>query len=301
MITVKNVTKTFGSFTALKNVSATIADGGIYGMVGENGAGKSTFLRLLAGVYRPTSGEISFDGAPVYENPAVKQKIVFLGDTLYFLPQATMKKMADFYKAVYPTFSAKRFSKLADTFSLDVKANINTFSKGMKRQAAAVLALAAMPQVLLLDETFDGLDPAARGTLKQVLYDDVLSRGTTFLLTSHSLRELDDTCDRLALLHKGGLILESDIQDLKTSRFKVQVAYADTFDRSRFDGLDLLNYEQSGSVASFLVRGDKDETIAKLRAFSPVLLDLLPLSLEEVFLYEMDALGLSPDGKEKGV
>ncbi len=291
MITATNVTKKFDDFTALKSLSAEINDGCIYGMVGSNGAGKSTFLRLLSGVYRPDEGEILFNGQPVYENPAVKEDIVFIPDTLYFLPQANMNKMASFYKAIYPHFSMERFRNLTETFRLNPKANLNTFSKGMKRQAATILGLSAKPKYLFFDETFDGLDPVMRNLVKQVIYNDVLERGTTTIITSHSLRELEDTCDQLALLHKGGIVFESDIQNLKTALFKVQVAFSDVFDRSRFDGITLLEYEQKGSVASFIVRGDREETHDKLKAMEPLLLDLLPLSLEEVFIYEMDALG----------
>lgn len=291
MITAKNVTKKFDDFVALNNLTADIGNGCIYGMVGSNGAGKSTFLRLLSGVYRPDGGTIEFDGQPVYENPEVKGGIVYIPDTLYFLPQANMNKMAAFYKAIYPHFSMERFRNLTETFRLSPTANLNTFSKGMKRQAATILGLSARPRYLFFDETFDGLDPVMRNLVKQVIYNDVMECGTTTIITSHSLRELEDTCDQLALLHKGGIVFESDIQNLKTALFKVQIAFPDEFDRSRFEGINILEYNQKGSVASFIVRTNRDETDEKLRAMNPLLLDVLPLSLEEVFIYEMDALG----------
>ncbi|MBQ2988401.1 MAG: ABC transporter ATP-binding protein [Clostridia bacterium] len=291
MIIVNNITMEFEGFAALKDMSCTIPDGVIYGLVGSNGAGKSTFLRLLSGVYRPKRGEITADGQPIYDNPAVKKDILYVPDELYFLPQASMKTMAKFYAAAYENFSRERFDRLTQTFGLDPNANINTFSKGMKRQAATVLALSAMPKYLFFDETFDGLDPVMRNLVKQVIYDDVIERKTTTIITSHSLRELEDTCDQLALLHKGGIVFESDIQSLKTALFKIQVAFDSTFDRTKFDGIQILDYNQMGSVATFIARGDREETVAKLRAEQPIILDVLPLNLEEVFVYEMEALG----------
>ena len=291
MIHAKNVTMKFDRFTALNNMNCSIPDGCIYGLVGSNGAGKSTFLRLISGVYRPLEGTITIDGQPVYENPEIKKQIVYVPDDLYFLPQASMKRMAKFYSAIYETFSFERFENLTSTFGLDPNANLNTFSKGMRRQAATILALATSPKYLYFDETFDGLDPVMRNLVKTVIYNDVAERQTTAIITSHSLRELEDTCDQLALLHKGGIIFESDIQNLKTSLFKVQIAFQDSYDRSRFDGIEILDYKQKGSVATFIARGDRERCRETLQTTDPLLLDLLPLSLEEVFIYEMEALG----------
>lgn len=281
----------FDDFTALKNLNCEIPEACIYGLVGSNGAGKSTFLRLISGIYRPDSGEVTFDGKPVYENPEVKKKILYVPDELYFLPQSNMTRMAEFYNAIYENFNYERFHNLTQTFGLDPKANINTFSKGMKRQAATILALSSMPEFLFFDETFDGLDPVMRNLVKQVIYNDVLERKTTTIITSHSLRELEDTCDQLALLHKGGIVFESDIQDLKTTLFKVQVAFNGEYTKGRFAGIEMLDYNQVGSVCTFIARGDKDDVVSKIRALEPVLLDVLPLNLEEVFIYEMESLG----------
>jgi ABC-2 type transport system ATP-binding protein len=291
MICAKNITLKFGDFTAFNHLNCEIPNSCIYGLVGSNGAGKSTFLRLISGIYRPQEGEITIDGAPVYENPEVKNKIMYVPDELYFLPQSNMKEMANFYSAIYKSFDFDRFFNLTATFGLDRNANINTFSKGMRRQAATILALSTMPEFLFFDETFDGLDPVMRNLVKQVIYNDVLERNTTTIITSHSLRELEDTCDQLALLHKGGIVFESDIQNLKTSLFKVQVAFSDTFSREKFIGIEILNYAQSGSVANFIVRGDRDSIVSKLKEMNPLLIDVLPLNLEEVFIYEMEALG----------
>ncbi len=291
MISAKNITMKFDDFTALDRLNCEIPDSCIYGLVGSNGAGKSTFLRLISGVYKPYEGSITVDGEPIWENPAVKSQILYVPDELYFLPQSNMKTMARLYAAAYERFSFDRFHELTKTFGLDPSANINTFSKGMKRQAATILALSAMPKYLFFDETFDGLDPVMRNLVKQVIYNDVCERKTTTIITSHSLRELEDTCDQLALLHKGGIVFESDIQNLKTSLFKVQIAFRESYDRTRFEGLDILNYAQMGSVATIITRGQKEDVVEKMRAMNPILLDVLPLNLEEVFIYEMEALG----------
>ena len=291
MIQAEKVTMMFDEKIALDGLSCQIPDGCIYGLVGSNGSGKSTFLRLISGIYKPYGGEIKFDCLPVYENPLVKSKLVFVSDDLYFLPQASMNRMAAMYRSIYDTFSMERFRNLTDTFGLDPEANINTFSKGMKRQAATILALSVCPQYLFFDETFDGLDPVIRNLVKTVIYNDVAERNTTVIITSHSLRELEDTCDQLALLHKGGIVFESDIQNLKTSLFKVQIALKDAYDRSLFGDISMLDYVQRGSVANFIVRGDRDEMKERLSVLNPLVLDILPLTLEEVFVYEMEALG----------
>ena len=299
MIQAEHVTKIFRSASqpkphiAVSDLSCTIPGGCIYGLVGSNGAGKSTFLRLLSGVYRPDEGLIDIDGLPVWENPEAKNKIFYVPDDLYFLPQTNMKRMAAYYNALYSKFNRERFNNLTETFGLDPEANLNTFSKGMRRQAATILALSTMPDYLFFDETFDGLDPVMRRLVKQVIYNDVIDRGTTTIITSHSLRELEDTCDQLALLHQGGIVFESDIQNLKTALFKVQTAFPEPFNRAKFEavGINIVSYTQMGSVATFIVRGERMATEEKLRCMNPLLLDILPLNLEEVFIYEMEALG----------
>ncbi len=296
MIVANNVTMKFytpgkAPFVALDRLSCTIPKGCIYGMIGSNGAGKSTFLRLLSGVYRPADGTITVDDMPVWENPAAKSRIVYIPDELYFLPQSSMNSMASMYRALYAGFDQTRYKTLSETFRLDPTANLNTFSKGMRRQAATILGLSAMPDYLFFDETFDGLDPVMRQLVKQVIYQDVIDRNTTTIITSHSLHELEDTCDQLALLHRGGIVFQSDVQDLKTSLFKVQTAFDTPFTKEKFEGMDILSYTQMGSVCTFILRGDRGETEAHIRAMSPLLLDILPLSLEEVFVFEMEALG----------
>lgn len=291
MIKTEHLTKKFGDLTALNDISCTINDGCIYGLAGSNGAGKSTLLRLIAGVYKPEKGNVTVDGAPVYENPKVKERITFVADELFFLPGASMNRMADLYAAVYKRFDRKRYKELTSLFGLDPKKPINTFSKGMKRQAATILTLSARSDYILFDETFDGLDPVMRNFVKKIVCEDILDRNATAVITSHSLRELEDTCDQLALLHKGGLILQSDVQNLKTGLFKVQVAFREEYDKTKFEGMNILQFIKHGMVANMIIRGDQEKTVARLKAMNPAVLDVLPLTLEEVFTYEMEALG----------
>lgn len=291
MITVNNLVKRFDDFTALGGITCNIPEGSIYGMVGSNGAGKSTFLRLITGIYKPDEGEVLIDGAPVWENPEAKKSFMYVPDELYFIQGANMERMAKLYDTMHGGFDYERFRTLAYKLQLDTRKSINSFSKGMKRQAAILLALATHPKYIFFDETFDGLDPIVRNVIKEIIYSEITEQNSTAIITSHSLRELEDTCDQLSLLHKGGLVFERDINDLKTSLFKVQIALTQEYDKSAFDGIEILNFSKKGSVSNMIIRGDKDETVAKLKTLMPMLLDVLPLSLEEVFTYEMSALG----------
>ncbi|MDO4565531.1 MAG: ABC transporter ATP-binding protein [Clostridia bacterium] len=291
MIRVDKVSKRFGDFYALKELSCEISSGSVYGLVGANGAGKSTLLRLISGVYREDAGEILIDGEPVFNNPRVKQRIAFVADEVFFLQHSDLGRMAKLYAAAYPSFDEQYFKSLAARFKLPMNKNIAAFSKGMRRQSALILSLATRPSILLLDETFDGLDPIMRNLVKSIVYETMVDRDMTVVLSSHSLRELEDTCDQLSLLYNGGIVFESDVQNLKTRMFKVQIAFSEPFDKSRFEGMDMINYTQRGCVANFILRGGRDEAKAKLDGMQPLLLELLPLSLEEVFVYEMDALG----------
>lgn len=295
MIKVSELTKEFDGYKAVDNVSCEIPDGCIYGMVGSNGAGKSTFLRMLSGVYKQNSGSILYDGEPVYENVAVKKRIAFVADDLYFINNATMDRMAQCYASFYKSFDYDRYRNLTQAFKLNPKKSLNTFSKGMRRQASIILAISTKPDYLFLDETFDGLDPVMRNLVKSLICRDVEERKATAILTSHSLRELEDTCDQLGLLHKGGLLLESDISDIKTSLFKIQVAFSQPFSKDNFAGMDILHFEKQGSVANIIMKGDMERSRLAILDMNPLFLDMLPLTLEEVFTYEMEALGYSFD------
>ena len=291
MIRAAGITKKFGSFTALGEVTCNILDGCVYGLVGSNGAGKSTFLRVLAGIYKPDEGVAYFDDEPVYENPSVKEQISFVADELYFLTGSNMKKMALMYKRLYDNFDMDRFNELTKIFGLDPDKNIANFSKGMRRQASIILTLSTRAKYMFFDETFDGLDPVMRNLVKKLICDDVAEKGSTVIITSHSLRELEDICDHLALLHKGGLVLDSDVLEMKTTQFKVQVAFEEKFNESKFWDMNITRYRQEGSVANMIVNGDREEMIKRFRDMNPIILDILPLTLEEVFTYEMEALG----------
>lgn len=291
MIEIKEVTKKFENTVVLENVTFNIQEGSIYGLIGANGAGKSTLLRLISGVYKADGGEILVDGEKVYENPKAKGKIMYVSDELYFLGGANLLRMAKMYKAYFENFSMERFNKLTELFKLDPKKAINTFSKGMKRQAAIILALSTKPKYLLLDETFDGLDPVMRNVVKSIFIEEVLENKTTIILTSHSLRELEDTCDQLSLLHKGGIVFQKDVEDLKTDMFKVQVAFEQSFTKEIFEKFDIQQYEQHGSIATFILKGNKEESINKIKELHPLLVEVLPLTLEEIFIYETSALG----------
>lgn len=299
MIRAQGLTKKFDHFEALSSLDCTIPAGCIFGLVGSNGAGKSTLLRLITGIYKPDAGRVTLDDKDIYENPELKRRMVFISDDLFFLPQSNMLRMAQLYASVYPTFDYKRFDELTRTFKLNPSVNLNTFSKGMRRQAATILALSCCADYMFLDETFDGLDPIMRNVVKKLLYCDVSERNATAIITSHSLRELEDTCDQLALLHKGGIVFESDVQNLKTTLFKVQIAFNHDYDHTTFSGFDVLNFAKHGSVSNLIVRGDKEQVTHELRTKSPVLMEVLPLSLEEVFLYEMESLGYTFDDEIK--
>ena len=301
MIRAAGITKKFGSFTALDEVTCNILDGCVYGLVGSNGAGKSTFLRVLAGIYKPDEGVAYFDDEPVYENPSVKEQISFVADELYFLTGSNMKKMALMYKRLYDNFDMDRFNELTKIFGLDPDKNIANFSKGMRRQASIILTLSTRAKYMFFDETFDGLDPVMRNLVKKLICDDVAEKGSTVIITSHSLRELEDICDHLALLHKGGLVLDSDVLEMKTTQFKVQVAFEEKFNESKFWDMNITRYRQEGSVANMIVNGDREEMIKRFRDMNPIILDILPLTLEEVFTYEMEALGYTFDVKEDKV
>ena len=291
MIQVQNLTKRFDGYTALDKVSCSIPDGCIYGMVGSNGAGKSTFLRVLTGIYKSDGGAVTLDGQSPWENPQVKQQMMLVPDELYFLPGATLLRIAKFYES----------QQLVIAFGLPAKKAIGTFSKGMKRQAAILLALSARPRILLFDETFDGLDPMVRKSVKSLICNDVAERNATAIITSHSLRELEDTCDHLLFFHKGEVVLQSEVTDLKADVFKVQVAFGNDFSVELFDDLDSVSFSQSGSVANLIVRGEPDEIRSKILAKNPLLCEILPLTLEEVFLYKMTDMGYDFSGVWEGM
>ncbi len=287
MIEVKNTSKYFDDFEALKDINLTVHKGSIYGLVGSNGAGKTTLLKLLAGIYRQKTGKIQIDSAPVFENNAVKSKIVFIPDLLYFFMNYTIKDMARFYQRVYPTWNNERFLKLQAVFNMDINQRIKTLSKGMQRQVAFWLSFAIMPEVMILDEPLDGLDPVMRQEVKNLIIQDVANRQMTVIISSHHLRELEDICDYIGIMHQGTLIIEKELDDLKADVHKIQIAFSKEIPPSLITDMKPLYQEKRGSVFILIVRGDREEILEQFKQYQPAILDVLPLTLEEIFIYEM--------------
>ncbi|MVB09589.1 ABC transporter ATP-binding protein YtrB [Caprobacter fermentans] len=291
MIEVQNLTKKFGAKAALDNVNFTIGGGSVFGLVGSNGAGKSTFLRTCAGIYFPDGGNVLVDGKAPFENAEVKSKICFIPDYPYFLPQATLSDMAKFYSGIYPKWDAARFEDLCKLFPVGKKERITNFSKGMQRQAALICAFAARPEYLLMDEIFDGLDPVMRQLLKKLICEEVSEHNLTVIIASHNLRELEDLCDHVGLFHKGGILFEKDIDALRLGVCKVQAAFRPMPERSAFEPMEILEWETRGSLLNLVVRGGRDEVLEKLNSLNPIFAEALPLTLEEVFISEMEVAG----------
>ena len=291
MIEVTGLSKSFDNIQALQQVSATIQKGSIFGLIGANGAGKSTFLRLLAGIYHPDAGSIQIDGQPVYENEALKQRIFYISDDQFYFPNSNMEEMAQYYAVVYQKFSWERFRELTELFRLDSRRKLNTFSKGMQKQAHIILALASQPDYLFCDETFDGLDPVMRQAVKRLLADAVVSQQLTPIIASHNLRELEDICDHIGLLHQGGIIFERELDSLQSDIHKVQCAFSAPKKTEDFAGLEIVKLEQRGNLSVLVVRGNSAATEACIEAMQPLYCELLPLTLEEIFITEMEVLG----------
>ncbi len=295
MIEARHLTKKFDTTTALDGISFSVGSGSLFGLVGSNGAGKSTFLRTLAGIYAPDGGDILVDGLAPFENSSVKSKLFFISDYPYFIPQSTLADMADFYAGIYPNWSKKRYEELCSVFPIGAKDKIVNMSKGMQRQAALICAFASQPSYLLLDEIFDGLDPVMRQLLKRIISSEVSERGMTVIIASHNLRELEDFCDHIGLFHKGGVIFERDLDELKLGINKVQAVLKPMPEPSAFAPLDIVKTEVHGSLVNLVVRGSKEEILAKINSLNPIFAEVLPLSLEEVFISEMEVAGYDLD------
>lgn len=288
MIEAKAVSKSFDGFLALNDLDMTVPKGSIYGLVGPNGAGKSTILRHLCGVYRPDSGVITIEGQPVYENPAIKERMVVIPDDVYYYGSASVREMMKFYRGMYPTFSMERFEKLAEAFpEVDPKRPIRRMSKGMQKQAAFWLAMSCCPDYLLLDEPVDGLDPVMRRQVWSLLMGDVAERGTTVLVSSHNLRELEDVCDHVGILSHGQVVIERFLSQLQGTTVKLQVAFPDGVQPGLPQGMEVLHQSQLGRVYTYIVRGRAEEVQQQVEAIHPLFVEALPLSLEEIFIYEM--------------
>ena len=287
MLEVKNAVKTFDGFRALDGLTMTVPKGAVYGLVGPNGAGKSTIIRHLAGIYRQDSGEVLLDSQPVYENTEAKRRMAVIGDDWYYFPQAGIKEMAKFYAGIYPAFSWERYEKLKQVFPLDEKMMLRRMSKGMQKQAAFWLTVCCMPEYLILDEPVDGLDPVMRRQVWSLLLGDVAERGTTVLVSSHNLRELEDVCDHVGILNHGKVLLERSLSDLQDNTVKLQVAYQGVTEPVLPAELNILHRGHVGRVYTYIVRGSSQEILRRMQITEPVLLESIPLTLEEIFIYEL--------------
>ena len=281
MLELKNVTKSFGSVKALEDLTMTVPKGAVYGLVGPNGAGKSTAIRLALGVYRPDSGSITLDGKPIYENPETKSRISSIPDEVFYFQSATMADMKSYYKGLYPNFDEQLFDRLYEVFSLPKNSPIRRFSKGMQKQAAFHLSICTHPELLILDEPVDGLDPVMRRQVWSLLLGEVAQRETTVLVSSHNLRELEDICDHVGIMDQGKMLLERSLADMQGSTHKLQLVGNVPMD------LEILHESSSGRLKTLVVRGEAQQIVQKVKETEPAYFDVLPLSLEEIFIYEL--------------
>ena len=291
MIKVENVEKYYGKIKALNGVSLTVKDGSIYGLIGTNGSGKSTVLRAMAGIFRPEKGKIEIDGENIYENPILKRRIVYISDDQFIIPSSTAEDVKDFYKNMYPNFDTEEFDKLTDRFSLDRKRQITGFSKGMKKQLDIISAVSSRPDYIYLDETFDGLDPVVREEVKRMLAYESAERGMSSVIASHNLREIEDICDAISLLHKGNVVISNDIDSIKTEYIKIQAIFTEEKTEEDFKELSVVNLSRSGSFYTIIARSDSFLAEHIVKSFSPVFYEVIPLTLEEVFITEMEEKG----------
>ena len=281
MLELKNITKTFGNFKALEDLSMTVPKGAVYGLVGPNGAGKSTAIRHMTGVYRADSGEVLMEGQPVYENPQIKERIGYIPDDIFYFNSATMEDMRSFYRGIYPQFDDALYERLFEVFQLPKKTQLRRFSKGMQKQAAFHLSICCRPDLLILDEPVDGLDPVMRRQVWSLILSDVAQRETTVVISSHNLRELEDICDHVGIMDHGKMLLERSLADMQGSTVKLQIVGEVP------DDLTVLHESESGRMKTLVVRGTAAEVTAKAKAVNSIYFDVLPLSLEEIFIYEM--------------
>lgn len=300
MIEFKNVTKKFDDFTALDNVSFKIEKGTAYGLLGSNGAGKSTILRLLSGIYIQDSGEVTIDGKKVYDNVDIKKQVFFINDETIQFSSFTLKSLKDYYKGFYPNFSEEVFEDLRKKINLPLEKKTGDFSKGMKRQAIVIIGLACRTEYLLMDEAFDGLDPTMRIIIKQMLIDAMLDRQLTTIISSHNLKEINEVCDTACLIHQGKLVFSRDLDSLKGNIHKVQLVFppdsngmARVYTKQQLEesGLEILHYEQRQSVCYVIAKGDTDTIKTAFASKTPIVMDIIPLTLEEIFIYELEVLG----------
>lgn len=291
MIQLTSVSKSFESKLVLDHIDWTVKKGSVFGLVGPNGAGKSTLLRIISGVIKADSGQVTVDGEFVYDEPMVKRRILFLADEPFFLHQSTLREMKEFYKIFYPSFDETMYSKLLNNFPIPENEKINTFSKGMKRQTGLILALSVNPDVLLLDESFDGLDPVMRLTLKRFISREILNRDMTVVISSHNLRELEDICDQIALIDNRKVVMSGDVDTIKGDFHKIQVGFSHDVNEDIFAFLNPLHVDKMGNVFMVVAKGEIEGILESIKKLDPALVTELPLNLEEIFVYEMEGRG----------
>lgn len=292
MIEAIKVSKAFEGIQAIDAVDVTMREGSVFGLIGTNGAGKSTFLRMAAGILKPDSGELLVDGEAVYENPKKKQDIFYISDEQYYYSTGTPIDMMKYYKIYYPNFNTERFTEMLSRFGLEKRRKIRTFSKGMKKQLSVILGICSGSKYLLCDETFDGLDPVMRQAVKSILAGEVMEREFTPIIASHNLRELEDICDHVGLLHKGGVLMSKDLEEMKLTIHKVQCVFKDEPSRDLArESLDIVKYEERGSLCMMTIRGNREEIMSTLRLQDPVFCETIPLNLEEIFISETEVVG----------
>ncbi len=291
MIKTVDLVKRFGDKCALDALNVEIYDGCIYGLVGSNGSGKSTLLRIFSGVYYPDGGTVSVDGYSVWNNPEVKGQIFYLPDSPHFFKNANLNEMADFYSGMYATFDRSEFDRLTTIFPISRTSKIDNMSKGMQRQAALMLAMATRPKYLLLDEAFDGLDPVMRNVLKSLLISGIEGGGMTAVIASHNLRELEDLCDHVALIHEGHIIFSDELEAVRGGIHKVQAAFKEMPPHISFEGMQILKCEKTGSLMQMIIRGEEEEILARINDLDPIFVEAIEPTLEEIFIYEMEAEG----------
>ncbi|MCI9534809.1 MAG: ABC transporter ATP-binding protein [Lachnospiraceae bacterium] len=291
MIEAVNLTKRFDDIVAVDNINAQIRDGSVFGLIGTNGAGKSTFLRMAAGVLKPDGGTITIDGMEVFENEDAKRKFFYISDDQYFFSNSTPRDMMAYYKIVYPSFDKERFHGLMRSFDLDESRKINTFSKGMKKQVSVICGVCAGTDYLFCDETFDGLDPVMRQAVKSIFANDMEERQLTPIIASHNLRELEDICDHVGLLHKGGILLSRDLDEMKMSIHKVQCVLSEGMEPEELTGMEIIKTERRGRLLTLTVRGDLSRVEHVMQTANPVFYETIPLSLEEIFISETEVVG----------
>ncbi len=289
MIEIRNLKKSFEGFYALNGTNATIEKGSVYGLVGPNGAGKTTLIKHLAGVFIQDSGSITVEGQQVYENVQVKSRMFYIPDEIYFFPQASIMDMKNYYKSIYPSFDEVRFKKLQEVFPINPKKSLKRFSRGMQKQAAFWLGSSTRPDIMLLDEPVDGLDPVMRRKVWSVLLQDVADRGMTVFVSSHNLRELEDVCDHVGIMHEGKVIIERSLTELQNNIIKLQIAFEDELPEE-VNKLNILSRQKNGRVWILIVRGDQESILSSINKLNPLLVDALPLSLEEIFIYELGGM-----------